>query len=154
MSTAPLSGAVVALGTSEVARAVGMDPNVWAYNAMKDPSGHVQATVMAVMNTALNVNAVQRQLLDDAARAVEELSKVLNGQDAIDHRSTAGLLGDRSTCIEHLAIRRGALLGQLDTHLAIYQEAAADPKRPATPSKALGLSHPADTGPQARTPRR
>ncbi|MEU5148779.1 hypothetical protein AB0G42_16515 [Streptomyces yangpuensis] len=75
MSAAPFAGAVVALGTSEVARAVGMDPNVWAYNAMKDAPRHVQATVIAVMNTALNVNAVQRQLLDDAARAVEELSK-------------------------------------------------------------------------------
>ncbi|WP_374777046.1 hypothetical protein OG756_34070 [Streptomyces sp. NBC_01310] len=154
MSAAPDARAVAALGTGQVAREVGMDPNVWAYNAMKDAPGHVQATVMAVMNTALNVNAVQRQLLDDAARAVEELSKVLTGQDTTDHRSTAGLLGDRSTRMEHLPIRRGELLGQLDTHLAIYQEAAAEPKPPATPAKALGLTHPVDTGPQARTPRR
>lgn len=145
---------MAALGTSRVARAVGMDPNVWAYNAMKDAPGYGQATVMAVMNTALNVNTVQRQLLDDAARAVEELSKVLTGKDTTDHRSTAGLLGDRSSRMEHLAIRRGELLGQLDTHLAIYQEAAAEPKPPASPSKALGLTHPVDTGPQARTPRR
>ncbi|MFD6912371.1 hypothetical protein [Streptomyces virginiae] len=154
MSAAPLADAVVALGTSEVARAVGMDPNVWAYNAMKDAPGHVQATVMAVMNTALKADAVQRQLLEDAARAVEELSKTLNGQDATDHRSTAGLLGARATRVEHLAIRRGELLGQLDTHLAVYREAAAEPKPPATPAKAQGLTHPADTPPQARTPRR
>lgn len=154
MSDALYEGAVTALGASEVARAVGMDPNVWAYTAMQDTPGHMQETVAAVMNTALNVDDVQRQLLDEVARAIKELSKTLTGKDTVSHRWTEGLLGNRGTRIEHLTIKRGYLLRQLDTHLAIYRQAAAEPSPPVTPPKALGPTHPAHTPPKARTPRR
>ncbi|MFG2483438.1 hypothetical protein ACGFSI_11860 [Streptomyces virginiae] len=154
MSTPPYEGAVAELGTSEVARAVGMDPNVWAFTAMQGAPGHMQETVAAVMNTALNVDDVPRQLLGEAARAIQELSKTLTGKDTVGHRWTEGLLGNRGTRIEHLAIKRGYLLRQLDTHLAVYRQAAAEPGSPATPSKAPGPTHPADISPKARTPRR
>ncbi|MCY0935933.1 hypothetical protein [Streptomyces sp. H34-S4] len=156
MSTAPYSGAVPDLGTSEVARVVGMDPNVWAFTAMKEAPGHVQHTVMAVMDTASSLDTVQRQLLEDAARAVEELNQTLSGRDTRwgGHRWTAGPLGNRATRIEQLAIRRGSLFRQLDTLLAVYQQVAAEPSPPATPSNALGMTPPAQTLPKPRAPRR
>ncbi|MGW1938865.1 hypothetical protein [Streptomyces goshikiensis] len=152
MSTPPYEGAVPALGTSEIARAVGMDPNVWACNAMQNAPEHVRTTVAAVMNAALDVDRMQRQLLAEAARVIEELSNTLTGQDA--PRWSEGLLGDRGTRIEHLAIKRGYLLRQLDTQLAVYSQAAAEPSPSATPSTALSPTDPAHTPPKARTPRR
>uniref|UniRef100_A0AAU2JXI5 Uncharacterized protein n=1 Tax=Streptomyces sp. NBC_00049 TaxID=2903617 RepID=A0AAU2JXI5_9ACTN len=148
MSTPPYEGAVAALGSNVVADAVGMDPNVWAFTAMQDAPGHMRETVAAVMSTALDVDRVQRQLLDEAARAIKEMSKILTGKDTVGHRWTEGLLGDR---IDQLTVKRGYLLRQLDTHLAIYRQAAAEPSPPVTPSKALG---PARTPPKARTSRR
>lgn len=106
------------------------------------------------MSTAMNIDTVQRALLDDAARAVDELARTLTGRDTVGHRWTEGLLGNRGTRIEHLTIKRGLFLRQLDTHLAVYRQATAAPVHPAAPSKAPGPTHPADAPPQARTPRR
>ncbi|WP_328971543.1 hypothetical protein [Streptomyces sp. NBC_00239] len=151
MSGARYEGAVAALGTSEVARAVGMDPNAWAFTVMQDAPGHMKETVAAVMNTAFEVDAVQRQLLHEVDRAIKELSKTLTGKDTAGHRWTEGLLGDR---IDNLTTKRGYLLRQLDTHLAVYRQAAAEPSPSVRPSPAHGPTHPAHAAPQARTPRR
>lgn len=156
MSATPNSPAGAGLGTRTVTEAVGSDPALWAFAAMKGAPGHVQAVVLAVMNTAFDLNTVQRNLLDDAVRAIEELSKTVAGTDTDGHRATEGLLGDRGARIERLAIRRGELLRRLDTHLALYRAAVAEPKPPAPagPTRTAGPAHPADTPPQARGPRR
>ncbi|MCX5278371.1 hypothetical protein [Streptomyces virginiae] len=80
-----------------------------------------------------------------------ELSKILAGKDTVGHRWTEALLGDR---IDGLTIKRGYLLRQLDTHLAVYRQAAAEPSPSVTPSMALSPTHPAHAAPQPRTPRR
>lgn len=156
MSTVRNRGAIADLGTSEVARVVGMDPNVWAFAAMKEAPDHVQHTVMAVMDTASRLDTVQRQLLGDAERAVDELSATLSGRDMRwgSHRWTTGLLGQRGTRIEQAAIQRGALFRQLDTLLTLYQQSVAAPSHPATASNALGVTPPAKTPPKPRVPRR
>ncbi|MFD8978626.1 hypothetical protein [Streptomyces sp. NPDC059564] len=156
MSTTPRSGAITDLGTSEVARVVGMDPNVWAFAAMKEAPDHVQHMVMAVMDTAFSIDTVQRQLLEDAARGVEELNATLSGRDMRwgGHRWTAGPLGSRAARIEAAGLRRGSLFRQLDTLLALYQQAVAEPSPPATASNALGVTPPAKNPPKPRAPRR
>ncbi|MCY0942376.1 hypothetical protein [Streptomyces antarcticus] len=156
MSTVRKGGAIADLGTSEVARVVGTDPNVWAFTAMQEAPEHVQHTVMAVMNTASRLNTVQRQLLGDAACAVDELNSTLNGRDMRwgGHRWTTGLLGMRSTRIEQAAIQRGGLLRELDTLLNIFQQLVAEPSPPATRPKALGVTPPAQTPPKPSAPRR
>ncbi len=135
-----------------MAEAVGTDPSVWAFTAMQDAPGHVQAVVLAVMNTAHELDAVQRHLRDDAVRAIEELSKTAAGTGSL--RATDGLLGDRGARIEHLAVRRGELLRRLDAHLALYQAANSGPQPTAGPTRTAGPAHPADSPPQARGPRR
>lgn len=156
MSTTPHSGAITDLGTSEVARVVGMDPNVWAFAAMKEAPDHVQHMVMAVMDTAFSIDTVQRQLLEDAARGVEALNATLSGRDMRwgGHRWTEGPLGNRAARIEAFALRRGSLFRQLDTLLALYQQAVAETSPPTTASNALGVTPPAKNPPKPRTPRR
>lgn len=132
-----------------MARKVGTDPNIWASTAMKDAPSHVREVVVAVMNTSFRVDAVQRQLLDEAARAIQELSKLMT-----EHRSPEGLVGSRGTRIEALAVHRRELLDDLDMLMSVYRDVAAEPKPPAKPAKAFGLLNPADTPPKARTPRR
>ncbi|GLV88717.1 hypothetical protein Slala04_01710 [Streptomyces lavendulae subsp. lavendulae] len=152
MSTTSNGPAEAGLGTRTVAEAVDTDPSVWAFTAMQDAPGHVQAVVLAVMNTAHELDAVQRHLRDDAVRAIEELSKTAAGTDSL--RATDGLLGDRGARIERLAVRRGELLRRLDAHLTLYQAANSGPEPSSGPTRTAGPAHPADSPPQARGPRR
>lgn len=156
MSTVRKWGAIADLGTSEVARVVGMDPNVWAFAAMQEAPEHVQHTVVAVMNTASRLDTVQRQLLGDAACAVDELNATLNGRDMRwgRHRWTTGLLGSRGTRIEEATIQRGGLFRELETLLGVYQRLVAEPSLPAIPSKGLGVTPPAPAPPKPGAPRR
>ncbi|MFG2978840.1 hypothetical protein ACGFYY_38365 [Streptomyces sp. NPDC048331] len=156
MNTTPHQGAISDLGTSEVARVVGMDPNVWAFAAMKDAPDHVQNLVVAVMNTASSIDTVQRQLLEDAARGVEALNATLSGRDMRwgGHRWTEGPLGSGAARIEAASLRRGSLFRQLDTLLALYQQVVAEPSPPATASNALGVTPSAKNPPKPRVPRR
>ncbi|MFJ7589503.1 hypothetical protein ACIQZO_19405 [Streptomyces sp. NPDC097617] len=156
MSTVRKWAAIADLGTSEVARVVGTDPNVWAYTAMQEAPEHVQHTVVAVMNTASRLDTVQRQLLEDAACAINELNSTLSGRDMRwgAHKWTTGLLGMRGTRIEEAAIQRGGLFRELETLLGIYQQLVAEPSPPATPSKGLGMTPPAPAPPKPGAQRR
>jgi hypothetical protein len=130
-----------------------MEPRTWAFTTMQDAPAHLQETVIAVLNTASHVDAVQKQLLDDTARVVEELSKILTGEDNLDHRSTAAFLGGRGASIDHLTIRRGELLRQLDVHLSVYQAAVTKPEPPATQPQGLDRTHPVVSASRVRGPR-